>query len=495
MHMVGMPKIGDLLKNLKGMSLNQSEISVSDVAQLAEMLIAYVGLGQPDVLVGPVPLYNCTFFDVSISQDVLKFRAVEAQFLAHQPATSYAMRIDFVLQEKYAWIISYLQAMYYLGGPIRAFFGPEVKKLPVPKINLASDTNVFPEPYKYGKPLSEEEYNKRMSPDTPIEEKVEYWEEGTARLTFPVISDSFIFFNMYIESLFWTKNVEEGHVVKGTILLRKYIPPPKKIIYAQDVEETFLETTIGSTGQRPADTTVTVTVRNKPVDKKLKWKYEFEYTQPTGAYESLVQRIFGAVTRKSKSLKPMEELTFTYPTYRFNPNGVKYSLGESNRYAKMVDFVYRDTMKQFIFYLLSEAKNIASKPFNGSLIKRMQRDEYISAKGGVPIHESDFDDEHISPIYTTKLGKGGSRWPVPDVDGKYYLYYNKMRFLTLDIPFETRTAAGLKYRSVDFVSIVGSNMIGGKYYFKCGTNNTYILVNVTHVMHDSIDVSVRVARS
>ena len=59
--------------------------------------MAFATAQHPDVMLGPIPFYTAQMIEVASSEDVLKFRSVGAQFLAHQHGGNYAIRIDLKL--------------------------------------------------------------------------------------------------------------------------------------------------------------------------------------------------------------------------------------------------------------------------------------------------------------------------------------------------------------------------------------------------------------
>jgi hypothetical protein len=70
----------------------------------ADLLLKYAGeravyetLGRPDVLLGIIPLYNVQVYEVALSQDELKFRAVSDNYLGDQEGKRTGIRLDFKL--------------------------------------------------------------------------------------------------------------------------------------------------------------------------------------------------------------------------------------------------------------------------------------------------------------------------------------------------------------------------------------------------------------
>lgn len=344
------------MKKFDWKKLGEKYVGLSNTMKLASYFIRYTAMGEPDVLLGPVPLYNCTFFDVSISQDILKFRAVEAQFLAHQPATSYAMRIDFLLPTKHAFFINIIMAMYYFGRSIDAAFGPIEKQLG----NIAVYNTGFPEALKHGAEVEGDIAEAVLDPDIRSYEKVknieylsQFWDFSKIRLTFPVITNDFIFFDMYIESVFFSKDVRDGDIIKGTVLLRKYIPPPKSYMYVSAVSESAIRT-----ADSKIDMTFTyiseffgkghIGVFALGVDGRKKGSSTLRNDSIFGAISDLLKD-----TTTNKSALDTHGARFTYPGL-IPTNRMVYSFGQSDYYSDMLAYIKKDVNKQLVYFFINK---------------------------------------------------------------------------------------------------------------------------------------------
>jgi len=92
-------------------SLSQSNIEFGK--RYAKSLAQYAAFGIPDILIGSIPLYNVQIYNVSRSQDELKFRSAGTQYLGDQEGKHSGVRIDCILIGPLRTIIlTALEAMY-----------------------------------------------------------------------------------------------------------------------------------------------------------------------------------------------------------------------------------------------------------------------------------------------------------------------------------------------------------------------------------------------
>jgi len=158
----------------------------------------YKGTGVlPDIILSviPLPLYQVQHYEVGRSQDVLKFRAVRGQFLAHQHGGNTAFRIDLTLT-----------------GPTKGLI-----------INMIQGLQIYGEKYKPDITLNLNARNIIPKPSLLDIGDNSYLESAENR-TFPVWTKFEIMFNMFIETFTYARTVVEGKdAIKATIMLRRFI--------------------------------------------------------------------------------------------------------------------------------------------------------------------------------------------------------------------------------------------------------------------------------
>ena len=198
------------------------EYGAMRLTETAMIDAAWAAWNFPDIMLGPVPLTQVQMSEVATSQDVLKYRAVGGQFLAHQKGGSYAMRIDAKLDGQYAMVfLSLLEALAKTG---------EVQDILTPGLReghlTMNQVPVGDKPKRYA-------FASGRNNETGITERFvspgDYsWMKSTWHKTFPIATRSEILFDMYIESIiYWRSNDKDHNTINITILCRKFIPPPR----------------------------------------------------------------------------------------------------------------------------------------------------------------------------------------------------------------------------------------------------------------------------
>jgi len=71
-------------KRVFGKQLTTTEYHKKRIKDYLKASAGFSLSGYPDIVLGFVPLYTVQFYEVAISQDILKYRAVGSQFLAKQ---------------------------------------------------------------------------------------------------------------------------------------------------------------------------------------------------------------------------------------------------------------------------------------------------------------------------------------------------------------------------------------------------------------------------
>jgi hypothetical protein len=212
------------------------------LAKGAGISALYHVLGEPDVILKFIPLYNAQSIEITKSHQKLKYRAIGGQFLAHQRGGNYALRIDVKLPDTDDYlnfgsdfpvkfssldIITLLQILHAQGDAMKldnmkdavlpSSFSPDPTKISMNRLTL-----------------------KNAIMDGEVNVKGEYTDVITNwHKTFTIITKDEILFNMYIESLiYWrTNNKDDPNTINLSILCRKFVEPPK----ITEFEEVYID--------------------------------------------------------------------------------------------------------------------------------------------------------------------------------------------------------------------------------------------------------------
>ena len=191
---------------------NQSTLNYAAKKSLTiSAFIAYwITLNKPDCMLGPIPLYDVRYYDVAESQDILKFRSIGAQFLAHQDGGTFATRIDFRIPTELAYLLPLIHFLYMIGRDVVGF-SPHSISRPTLR-NMKSQT------------LKDRE---GLAVNATRVGKANFeWMKSEYHATFPVFSKDFFLFNMYIETYSYNYNVVNGiDYLQCSVLLRKFTKP------------------------------------------------------------------------------------------------------------------------------------------------------------------------------------------------------------------------------------------------------------------------------
>lgn len=169
----------------------------------------WAATGQPDVLLGIIPIYAVQRYEVARSLDKMKYRAVAGQFFAHQRGGNVAFKVVLYLVGSDALqYLTFIQAAHALGDQGME----EIKQL----------TNTNP-----GQGLASLVSNTRMtSKNTKTFNKDDLsWQTVEKKFTFPIVTKEEILHDMYIETVIYERDVALGDALKVTLLCRKYVPP------------------------------------------------------------------------------------------------------------------------------------------------------------------------------------------------------------------------------------------------------------------------------
>ena len=184
-------------------------------ANYVAMETMYQMFGEPDVMIGKfIPLYNVIYYDSSVSQDVVKFRAVGAQFLAHQLGHNEAFRVDCeVTKEAIGFYLTAIESLFRYGQGyeelIKGYSG-------------TNTTQTHQLVRKARRGLDKDEYFQKVS-NTDYD-----WIKSVKHQTFNILTREMPVFSCYLETYSFQNSVEFGKdVYKIVLLLRKYIPPDR----------------------------------------------------------------------------------------------------------------------------------------------------------------------------------------------------------------------------------------------------------------------------
>lgn len=162
---------------------------------------------KPDIIVGTLPFYSAQRLERGMSDRILKYRAIGDVFLAHQRGGTDTLRVDMTLFGPYrGWYLLYLLALQQGGETV-------LKELP---LNITES------------PIAGEQIT------IPKEGKLQY----ETHMTFPVITQTAIMLDMYLQTIEWHQEVDKGgnSVIYVHLLLRKHIEPQGVNVTSKDAK-------------------------------------------------------------------------------------------------------------------------------------------------------------------------------------------------------------------------------------------------------------------
>jgi len=172
---------------------------------------------QPSVVMAGIPMSSPQEVSHAMSDRILKYRATGGIFLAHQPGGEQTLRIVGKAFGKSRYLFLTMLDFLFLYGSTKV-------------VDMFADA---PNLTGLGIPPTHP-YTSIIDPTKELVPQVDPWTEINAsnvdegreeqHLTFPVITRSKIYTNMYIETYDFTESIENGmNCVTYTIFLRKYI--------------------------------------------------------------------------------------------------------------------------------------------------------------------------------------------------------------------------------------------------------------------------------
>lgn len=164
---------------------------------------------QPACVMAGIPMPSVSELSHALSDRILKYRATGGIFLAHQEGGDQSLRIvGKAWGVNRYWFLTVLDFLFLYGGSkvVDLFANaPTVSTLGIPTYNQQLQPSV--DPWKEIEALNINEGR------------------DEAHLTFPIITRTKIYTNMYIETYDFVESVENGmNCVEYSIFLRKYVP-------------------------------------------------------------------------------------------------------------------------------------------------------------------------------------------------------------------------------------------------------------------------------
>jgi len=187
-------------QGLKRAAIIMELFTFSGILNTREGLEGIFSTLVPEIICGAVPLYSVHSIERGMSDREVKYRATGDVFLAHQRGTTDSLRIDGVLMGIYRHVyLMFLLRLQNLGEA-------ELKELAFKEPGSISTINV-----------------RRSDIIQREKEKPVIYE---SHKTFPIITQTAILLDMFLQTIEWHSSVEDGiNVIKYTLLFRKHIEP------------------------------------------------------------------------------------------------------------------------------------------------------------------------------------------------------------------------------------------------------------------------------
>lgn len=168
--------------------------SLADGSQVAEFV--------PDIIIGTIPFYSAQRIERGISDRILKYRAIGDVFLAHQKGSRDTLRVDLTLFGDLRYLKLYTLAALQTYGETKLKSIEELKAMEGGELTASMKDKNY------------ESHN-----------------------VFPIITQSEILLNMYLQTIEWHHSIEEGgyNTIKVHLLFRKHVEPKGyKILEGED---------------------------------------------------------------------------------------------------------------------------------------------------------------------------------------------------------------------------------------------------------------------
>ncbi len=202
--------------------MSSKEYSIKRSADAVALQAAYMALQRPDCLVGAVPLYTAQMVEVASSEDVLKFRSVGGQFLAHQHGGAYAVRVDARLKGPNAGLILLALQVMHAHGDAYEGMNTKISDMFQRGLNISS-TDIFNKEYLLG--MNNRHWAEDASTEFSSPNDYNYI-KSTWHKTFTIMTRLEMLFDMFIESLIYWRTIDDDpDIINVSMLCRKFIPP------------------------------------------------------------------------------------------------------------------------------------------------------------------------------------------------------------------------------------------------------------------------------
>lgn len=165
--------------------------------------------GQPDVLLGIIPIFTAQRYEVATSHEKMKYRAVAGQFFAHQRGGHVGFKVVLYLIGKES--LDYLTYIQLLHAQGQASYDTITNKSKTGIVGLL-DAGAG---VKAGPGLGTKSFSKDD----------QSWQTIEKHPTFTIVTREEIMHGMYIETVLYERDVTLGDAIKVTILCRKYVKP------------------------------------------------------------------------------------------------------------------------------------------------------------------------------------------------------------------------------------------------------------------------------
>lgn len=182
---------------------------------------------QPDAIIAGLPIYNEQHEGHAASDETLKYRSIGTIFLAHQKGGKRTFKCTLKIQgPARLYVLMFLQYLQRNGmeeGMLLSQFASNLK------IDLFSADVAQFEPFVSPSANDKVKYMQGFE----IEKEIIEWHK-----TFPIITDTKIYTNMYLETLRYVEDVELGlETMQIDLAFREFIPPMHVMWYIGDESE------------------------------------------------------------------------------------------------------------------------------------------------------------------------------------------------------------------------------------------------------------------
>lgn len=213
-------KVGALKAFMKNTILDKRNLAVYAMAsQFLAMSQFPIGNLKPDLIIGFIPVYNVNKLGHASSDDVLKYRAMGGVFLAHQKGgrQTFHLRAKLIGPQRFL-LLKALETLQMVGGEA-------AKKVS----GLSGGSGLLKTLGNEGKVLdySTVRKTKDKTPVTDYTGRGEFKDQEYAyHTTYPIITPTRIYTDMYMETLVMREDIRMGKdVIEVQCAFRQYNPP------------------------------------------------------------------------------------------------------------------------------------------------------------------------------------------------------------------------------------------------------------------------------